>query len=312
MKEFFDQNEYSSEDIVNLINAQAEESINLDFKSAGSLDHSEGKKNEISKDVSAFANSDGGIIIYGLHEQNHVANSVSFIDGKIYTKEWLEHVISSKIQRKIPDLRIYPIRFDDKVEQSVYIVKIPQSPFAPHLSSSSKFYKRYNFESVPMNEYEIRDTYNRIHQTKLIISDLLFDQQPGISNANKVEYVDYSLKFQLSNIGNSIEELYKLEIKLPIQIYSDYNGNNPIQNNYIRKEEKHLVFSINNKCPLFQNEITTIAEAGIRIKKRTFPTLSDIGVETKLYFSNGIENRNFNLSTLLIYNSHPISAIDWI
>ena len=35
------------------------------------------KKAEIAKDVSAFANSDGGIILYGIEEQEHKAHALS-------------------------------------------------------------------------------------------------------------------------------------------------------------------------------------------------------------------------------------------
>ncbi|WP_228414812.1 helix-turn-helix domain-containing protein [Chryseobacterium sp. G0201] len=45
-----------------------EENIHLDYKGAGSISKVNEKKKEISKDVSAFANSDGGTIIYGVRE----------------------------------------------------------------------------------------------------------------------------------------------------------------------------------------------------------------------------------------------------
>jgi predicted HTH transcriptional regulator len=45
-----------------------EENLNLDYKAADALGTSDGKKKEITKDVSAFANSAGGIIIYGIKE----------------------------------------------------------------------------------------------------------------------------------------------------------------------------------------------------------------------------------------------------
>ncbi|MFN8349444.1 MAG: ATP-binding protein [Spirosomataceae bacterium] len=126
------------------------------------IEKNDGKRKDIiSKDVASFANSDGGIIIYGIKEENHKAHSTTFINGNEFTKEWLEQVINSTIQRHIPDVKIYPIREAGRIEKTIYIVKIPKSLEAPHISKDQRFYKRFNFMSVPMEEYEIRQLYGR-------------------------------------------------------------------------------------------------------------------------------------------------------
>ena len=151
MKNFYKKNRYTFKDIQSLIDNDVEESQYLDFKEAGALNKKDQKKKfDISKDVASFANSDGGIIVYGIKEKNHKAGSITFIDGSEITKEWLEQVINSNIQRHIPDLKIYPIRKSGDIKKSIYIVKIPTSAEAPHLSKDKKFYKRFNFESVAM------------------------------------------------------------------------------------------------------------------------------------------------------------------
>jgi predicted HTH transcriptional regulator len=50
----------------NYIDTQIEENLTLDYKAADSLDASPKKKDEVTKDVSAMANSAGGTIIYGI------------------------------------------------------------------------------------------------------------------------------------------------------------------------------------------------------------------------------------------------------
>src|SRR4051812_3819350 len=102
MKSFYDKEDYTIEDIESLIKNEVEESIYLDFKEARSLEKTDNKRKDISKDIASFANSDGGILIYGINEQNNKASSYSFIDGNEFTKEWLEQVINSTIQRHIP------------------------------------------------------------------------------------------------------------------------------------------------------------------------------------------------------------------
>src|SRR5579863_9323858 len=106
--DFFSKGIFTEDDLNALIKNHAEESLYLEFKSNGSLQTSDPKKNEIAKDVSAFANSDGGILIYGINEVNHMADSFSFIDGQQFTKEWLENVIQSRISRRLPNIVIHP------------------------------------------------------------------------------------------------------------------------------------------------------------------------------------------------------------
>lgn len=50
----------SQADLQNLIDSEVEENLNLDYKAAGALEKNPKKKDEVSKDVSAMANSAGG------------------------------------------------------------------------------------------------------------------------------------------------------------------------------------------------------------------------------------------------------------
>src|SRR5690242_11383428 len=88
-----------------------EESLRLDYKAAGSLAQNPDKKKEITKDVSAMANSAGGIIIYGMTEDatnRHLPGAIDPVDRNQISKEWLEQ-ITSNIRPKIDGLVIYPV-----------------------------------------------------------------------------------------------------------------------------------------------------------------------------------------------------------
>ena len=81
--DFFDTEDYSIVDIQRLIDQEVEENIHLDYKASGSLSQEDRKKNELTKDISAFANSDGGIIVYGVSEKENKPFDFSFINPKI-------------------------------------------------------------------------------------------------------------------------------------------------------------------------------------------------------------------------------------
>ena len=161
-------------DLQNLISNQVEENLHLDYKAADALMKTDGKKKEISKDVSAFANSDGGIIIYGIKEfsdpaKRHLPEHIDPIDRINISKEWLEQVINSNISPRLDGLKILPISINTSSNEVVYVVEIPKSNTA-HQAADLRYYKRNNFESVPMYDFEVRDIMNRNKSPKIELS----------------------------------------------------------------------------------------------------------------------------------------------
>lgn len=157
------------------IDDEIEESLGLDYKAAGALGRSDSKKKEITKDVSAMANSSGGIIIYGVkeHDENekrHLPEKIDPVNQSEFSKEWLEHIVNN-IHPKINGIAIYPVRINSAEDEVVYVVEIPESITA-HQASDKRYYRRYNFESAPMDDYEIRMVMNRERYPTLEISRL--------------------------------------------------------------------------------------------------------------------------------------------
>jgi hypothetical protein len=165
---------WTKEKILQYISDGIEENLHLDYKGAGSIDKKGEKKKEISKDVSAFANSDGGTIIYGVREfddkeKNHLPEKIDPINGVEYTKEWLEQIINSTISPRIPLIKITPIQTDKhKNNRVIYVVGIPKS-YTAHQAQDKKYYRRYNFESIAMDDWEIKDIINRQNKTDIQI-----------------------------------------------------------------------------------------------------------------------------------------------
>jgi len=160
--------------VKSFIENQIEENLNLDYKASGSLQRNDKKTNEISKDLSAFANSDGGTIIYGIKEDQintHLPDSIDPINRKEISKEWLEQIIQSKVRPRINGIVIHSVTVNENSDDVVYVVEIPKSNTA-HQANDKKYYKRFNFNSEPMYDYEIRDILNRI---KAPVIDLEFE-----------------------------------------------------------------------------------------------------------------------------------------
>lgn len=193
---------YSVDYLHNLIDNQIEESLHLDYKAAGAIAKQDNKTSEISKDVSAMANSDGGLLIYGIKEDKNLAKEIEPIKRRDFSKEWLEQVIQAKIQPRIDGIQIFPITIDK--EGVVYVVEIPKSNTA-HQAADKRYYKRFNFQSTAMNDYEIRDILNRVKNPQI---EMEFKYNPIKGNLLVIAY----------NKGNVFAKYLNVKIRLPKKI----------------------------------------------------------------------------------------------
>ena len=207
-----------------------EESNQLDYKGAGALAKTDRKRNEISKDVSAFANSNGGVIIYGVREfddkdNSHLPEKIDAIKRTDITKEWLEQIISTKIQPKIDGIEITPIEVSKENNTVIYIVDIPKSNTA-HQASGHKYYKRYNFESVAMEDYEIRDVMSRGAYPNMTLEfeierrELVNSFVPTMGGLNQKEWGNF-LRIRIRNKGSVFANYVNYYITINKFIISD-------------------------------------------------------------------------------------------
>ena len=165
--------EIGYEDIVDFIKQRIPENLFLDYKGdilrSGSLP----KAKEFGKDVSAFANTSGGWIIYGIatDEKDEVKplerDAIVGIEDQPGLREKIENKILSSIVPK-PFYRIKKIDIKDK-NRCVILVYIPQSYQYVHMTianGENRFYKRREFSSEPMDYYEIKKRFEEIGQTE--------------------------------------------------------------------------------------------------------------------------------------------------
>ncbi|MEE9337628.1 MAG: hypothetical protein V3U87_06075 [Methylococcaceae bacterium] len=109
------------------------------------------------------------MLIYGVREEKHLPIEIDDgVDHKKYTREWLEQVIVSNVAPIIDGVKIIQIPINEN--NSLYVIDVPKSSRGPHQESGTKrYYKRYNFKSSPMEDYEINDVRNRSYITPPLI-----------------------------------------------------------------------------------------------------------------------------------------------
>ena len=159
--------EYSEDTLLSLIQEKILEHLFLDYKSAKGIDKKENlEKIEFSRDVTSFANSAGGDIIFGIDEKDHLPTKIDGTTDIIEKKTWLEQIINSNIQPRINGIKVYPVLIPSQDNAAVLVVHIPQSHTA-HQAKDQKYWCRYGSEKQAMEDYQVRQTMNRMRDPLL-------------------------------------------------------------------------------------------------------------------------------------------------
>jgi len=165
--------EWSVEDLRDLIRSQEQESLVLDYKASLAIgDWPDRKRNELAKDICAFANSAGGTIIIGIGEDEHKPTILDDgVDVRKASKEAVESALRARIDPRIDRLTIKEIPNPARRFHSYFVINIPRSMRAPHMCNPfHTYYKRYNFECVPMEHYEVEDVRRRQSEPALSLT----------------------------------------------------------------------------------------------------------------------------------------------
>jgi len=268
--------------IQNFIKSEIEESLTLEYKSGEALGRSDQQKREITKDVSAMANSAGGLLIYGIGEfsepdKRHLPEKIVPVDRMEISREWIEQIINS-IRPRINGIVIYSVPLKSGEKDAVYVIEIPQSHTA-HQANNHRYYKRFNFQSVPMEDYEIRDVMFR-EQTPEIKLTFLFEIGGGGSHFFKQEKmwenpITPSLLIRAQNTGSQYAEYIACSIDVPIEIVGEIKDKIDLRDG--GKYYRHRLFNI-------------AQELGKNNARANFPLLRNMTRSWKIPLKEGLES----------------------
>lgn len=198
-----------------LITDQVEENSLLEYKSAGAFGKNGDKKLGITKQISAMANAGGGRIIYGIKEfddkgRQHLPEKIDPINQADYSREWLDQ-IASLVRPKVNGLKIYPVHVGPGSNDYCFVIDVPQGATA-HQATDCKYYRRRNFEALPMEDYEIRDIMNRVNHPTLNAEISYHDRGP---------IKDSHIVVRVKNSSNIMARHYAIIVHFPISVSSE-------------------------------------------------------------------------------------------
>jgi len=157
------------EDVERAVVDRLGEERDLDWKAALPKDLSGRGGDEFAKDVTAMANTTGGLLVYGVSEQQRTVGLLHDVDDKV--QRLLEQLLLQRTAPHVRDVTFRRLVAADDAKRCVLIVSVPESVDAPHvvvgvagqprLSKVMHGWERRGSDSVEMDEPAIALAYRR-------------------------------------------------------------------------------------------------------------------------------------------------------
>lgn len=149
--------EWTERDLQSLVGQP--ESSRLEFKSGKLVAERSNLIQTLSKEVSAFANSEGGVIVLGLSERTEgkskVADVVDGYPAGTFAPEWLQQVIESNVSPFLPGIRLRTIRLSERQDHVCTAISVPAGSTA-YQASDCRYYGRSEHSVMPLPDHEVR------------------------------------------------------------------------------------------------------------------------------------------------------------
>jgi hypothetical protein len=209
-------------DLLYLIDNSVLEKKTLDYKVNFSGNSDEDKR-EFLKDITSFANSSGGDIIYGIKEENGVPVELvgipnEEVDAKI---RWIEDLVRQAVQPRIPGIKIQPIDLGEGL--AALVVRIPKSWRSPHcvtFKNWSRFFARSSNGVYQLDIDELRNAF--------ILSETLGEKISSFRNNRIASIVADETGMPLYSSSNIILHIIPISAfaftRKDIDLKAIYNG----------------------------------------------------------------------------------------
>lgn len=241
----------------------------------------------LSKQVSAFANAAGGRIFLGLDDEGRVDGGVPCDLRPNGTRAWLEDVIPHVVVPHLRAFNVYevtgpipdPRRHDPSANgaspptalrpgHAVYVLEIPMSEDAPHQARDHRYYLRIAGKSRPMGHHHVLDVLNRTRDPWVVVSRMdPYGEPEFIESDPRGPKSFVHLRTHLVNRGRSLAQHVGCEFVVPrLAVNSECRQRMLTQGETrIVQRSGELVFFFYHPIPLFPTQEVPFGEVWLAI-----------------------------------------------
>lgn len=243
------------------------ESLHLEYKASDAVNKRDNsKKIEMARDVSAFANADGGQLIYGMTETDHEPSGLDAgLDPLEYPEIWFEQVLQQYVTPKLTGAK--PRHVPLKNGRVAVVIDIPASTGDPH-QVDNRYYRRHNFNKLAMEHYEVRDMFRRSTHPDLYL-EFYFDGLKKKEMLRQVANADHrpiGLSPVIKNRSNEpalyVVALVYVDARLNVH-FDQYDKLGQTEFHGVPVIPYRISFNPNKTMPVFKEQPTLMPALGI-------------------------------------------------
>jgi len=144
--------------IRSLIENRIDESQNLEYKEPS--EKLQEDCNDVARTICSFLNTDGGIFIYGVSEEEKNGHRYP-VDIKwcCISKERFENLLLNKVQPWEEKIKIWRIKNEKDENEGIFVLEVPKSENPPHMLFDFRYYHRLSFQTQPMAHQNVFRTF---------------------------------------------------------------------------------------------------------------------------------------------------------
>jgi hypothetical protein len=168
---------------------------------------------KFSKQISAFANAQGGRIFLGIRDDAHIDEGIPIDIKSGGTKPWLENLIQDIVSPRLQQYNVFEVQISS--ERAVYIIDVSASKQGPHQAKDQRYYLRISGMSRPMGHIHVEDVFRRNRTPNMKLKRLAPYETPQVVQTEQGIEVLQAFRIHLSNVGNSMAQHVGGEVSIP-------------------------------------------------------------------------------------------------
>ncbi len=163
--------ELTVDDINIIVRDKVPESRSLDYKRELSPSTDAGNK-ELLKDISAFANTVGGYLIYGIDEKEGVPTEILGVEVQNFDelKQRFENLLRTGVDPVIRGVDFHKLDLNES--RKVVIIKIPRSIARPHAVRIKDHFRFYGRNSSGVHQLEVEDLRRAFFESETLATKI--------------------------------------------------------------------------------------------------------------------------------------------